>query len=372
MELEVEAQVGAGRHERCLGRVTWRNGYRPRSLETRLGRLELRIPKLRQGSYFPSFVEPRRLSEQARVSVVQQAYVSGVSTRKVDDLVQALGMTGLSKSQVSRLCRELDGRVRAFLERPLEGVWPYLWLDATYLKARDGERVVSRACVVAVGAGGEGRREVLGLAVGPAETEAFWKAFLRALIGRGLRGVRLVVSDAHEGLKRAIGQVLGASWQRCRVHFLRNALAWVPKGQHGMVASLIRTVFAQEDQAGARRQWREVAESLRRRFPKVAALMEEAEVDVLAHMAFPREHWRQLASTNPLERLNKEIKRRIDVVGIFPNDEAVVRLVGALLAEQTDEWHVTRRSMSLETLADVMGDSGKGGSATEPLLAANA
>ncbi len=340
--------TGIGRWRRGLG--GWSCGSRSRS----------------RGSYFPSFLEPRRLSEQALVSVVQQAWVLGVSTRKMDDLVQALGMTGISKSQVSRLCAELDERVRAFLERPLEGVLPYLWLDATYLKCREAGRVVSKACVVAVGVNGEGRREVLGLAVGPAETHGFWKAFLRGRIARGLREVRLVVSDAHEGLRKAVGQVLGATWQRCRVHFMRNVLAYVPRGQHPMVAAAMRTVFVQEDQATAQAQWRQVADGLRGRFPKAAALMDEAEADVLAHMAFPREHWAQTASTNPLERLHKEIKRRTDVVGIFPDEAAIVRLVGALLAEQTDQWHVTRRYMSLETLAQVIGRDG----ADEPVQAA--
>ena len=354
MELEVEGRCGAARHERSDTRTNQRNGYRERALETRVGRLDLRIPKLRSGSYFPSFLEPRKGSEQALVAVVQEAYLKGVSTRKVDDLVQALGMTGISKSQVSRLCGELDERVQAFLGRPLEGDWPYLWLDATYLKAREAGRVVSKAAVIAVGVNGEGRREVLGLAVGPAETEAFWTAFLRDLVRRGLGGVRLVISDSHEGLKAAVAKVLSAAWQRCRVHFIRNALAHVPRRQHSMVAAVIRTAFVQENQAQASAQWRETADKLRDRFPRLAALMDEAEADVLAFMAFPKEHWPQLASTNPLERLNKEIKRRSRVIGIFPNDAAIIRLVGALLEEQTDEWQVTRRYMSQETLARVI------------------
>ena len=353
MELEADAKCGASRHERSVERVNQRNGYRERTLQTRIGALDLRIPKLRAGSYYPSFLAPRKASERALVAVVQEAYVKGVSTRKVDDLVQALGMTGISKSEVSRLCVELDERVDAFLSRTLTGSWPFLWLDATYLKAREGGRVVSRAVVVAVGVNAEGRRETLGLAVGPAETQAFWTAFLRGLMQRGLAGVQLVISDAHEGLKQAAAKVLGASWQRCRVHFMRNALAHVPRRQHQMVAAVIRTAFVQEDQQQARAQWRETADKLRGQFTKLSALMDAAEDDVLAFMTFPKEHWPQLASTNPLERLNKEIKRRANVVGIFPNDAAILRLVGALLAEQTDEWQVTRRYMSLETLAKV-------------------
>jgi putative transposase len=354
MEAEADARCGAGLHERSPERVNHRNGYRDRALETRLGTLDLKIPKLRSGSYFPSFLEPRKASEQALVAVVQEAYVKGISTRKVDDLVQALGMTGISKSQVSRLCAELDERVEAFLSREIRGQWPYLWLDATYVKSRERGAVDSQAVVVAVAVNAEGRRETLGMAVGPAETEAFWTDFLRGLMRRGLSGVRLVISDAHEGLKQAIAKVIGATWQRCRVHFMRNALAHVPRRQHQMVAAVIRTAFVQEDQTQARIQWRETSDKLRERFPKLSALMDGAEDDVLAFMGFPKEHWPQLASTNPLERLNKEIKRRSRVVGIFPNNAAIVRLVGTLLAEQTDEWQVTRRYMSQESLARVI------------------
>lgn len=354
MEAEAEGRCGAGLHERSAERVNRRNGYRERTLETRIGTMELRIPKLRSGSYLPSFLDARKSSEKALVAVVQEAYLKGVSTRKVDDLVQALGMTGISKSQVSRLCGELDERVQAFLERELRGAWPYLWLDATYLKSRDGGRVVTKAVVVAVGVNAEGRREVLGLAVGPAETEGFWREFLRSLTRRGLAGVQLVVSDAHEGLKKAAAKVLSATWQRCRVHFMRNALGYVPRRQHQMVAAVIRTAFVQENQEQAQAQWRETADKLRERFPRLGELMDEAEDDVLAYMAFPKEHWPQLGSTNPLERLNKEVKRRARVVGIFPNDAAIVRLVGALLDEQTDEWQVTRRYMSREVLAKLI------------------
>ena len=354
MEFEAQGACGADRNERSAERVNQRNGYRDRRFETRLGTMALRIPKLRQGSYYPSFLEPRKASEHALVAVVQEAYVKGVSTRKVDELVQAMGMTGISKSQVSRLCQELDERVQAFLSRRLEGVWPYLWLDATYLKVRDGARVVSKALVVAVGVNGEGRREVLGLALGPAETEAFWSEFLRDLNARGLRGVTLVISDAHAGLKAAAAATLAATWQRCRVHFMRNALAHVPRKQHQMVAAAVRTAFVQENQAQAKGQWRETADKLRGRFPKLGALLDEAEDDVLAFMTFPKENWPQLASTNPLERVNKEIKRRSRVVEIFPNDAAVIRLIGALMAEQSDEWQVCRRYMSQESLAKVI------------------
>ena len=354
MELEVEAQVGAAKHERSEERSTQRNGYRDRAYETRLGTMALRIPKLRSGSYYPSFLEPRRMSEHALVAVVQEAYVHGVSTRKVDDLVQALGMSGISKSQVSRLCGELDERVEAFRNRPLIGDWPYLWLDATYVKSRDGGAVTNRAVVVAVAVTAEGRREVVGIDCGPTETEAFWTEFLRSLIRRGLGGVKLVVSDAHEGLKAAIAKLFGATWQRCKVHFMRNALGYAPRQQHQMIAAIIRTAFVQDSRDDAGRQWREAADRLRSRFPKIAALMDEAEEDVLAFMAFPKEHWPQISNTNPLERLNKEIKRRSDVIGIFPNDDSIRRLVGALMIEQTDEWQVSRRYMSQESLAKVI------------------
>jgi putative transposase len=359
MELEAENQIGAAPHERSESRVTHRNGYRDRTLETRIGSLDLRIPKLRSGSYFPSFLEPRKCSEKALVAVVQEAYLKGVSTRKVDDLVQAMGMSGISKSQVSRMCKEIDGRVQDFLSRSIGGEWPYLWLDATYVKSRENGHVVTRAVVIAVGVNTTGRREVLGLSCGPAETEAFWTEFLRSLTARGLSGVRLVISDAHEGLKNAIGKILSSTWQRCRVHFMRNALAHVLKAQHQMVAAVIRTAFVQEDRDQAGIQWRETADRLRERYPKLAELMDDAEDDVLAFMSFPREHWRQISSTNPLERVNKEIKRRSHVIGIFPNDEAIIRLVGALLSEQTDEWQITRRYMSQESLTKGVEQSGR-------------
>lgn len=357
MELESETLCGAGHGERSPERVNQRNGYRDRDWQTRAGTVELRIPKLRKGSYFPAFLEPRRLAEKALTAVVQEAYVQGISTRSVDDLVRALGMEGISKSQVSRLCGEIDERVRTFLNRPIEGEWPYVWLDATYVKARRDHHIVSVAVIVAVGVNTDGRREVLGMTVGHSEAETFWVEFLRSLARRGLRGVKLVVSDAHEGLKAAINKVLGATWQRCRVHFMRNALAYAGKTQRRIVSAWIGTAFAQDDAAAAKKQWRDVADQARPRVPKLATLMDDAEADVLAYMSFPPQHRAKLHSTNPIERLNGEIKRRSDVVGIFPNEDAVVRLIGALLLEQNDEWAVQRaRYMSLETIAPLSDD----------------
>jgi transposase-like protein len=369
MEYEAEQHCGAGFHEKSSERTNQRNGYRDRTWQTRTGDIELRIPKLRQGSYLPSFLDPRKTSEKALVAVIQEAYIKGVSTRAVDDLVQALGGSGISKSQVSRLCEEIDERVQAFLTRPLEGDWPFVWLDATYIKSREVGRVVSRACIVAVGANTDGRREVLGVTVGPSEAEAFWTEFLRSLKDRGLSGVQLVISDAHSGLKAAITQVLQSSWQRCRVHFMRNALQRVGKKPQAVVAATLRTVFAQETQVDAHRQWREVADSLRPRFPKLTELMDQAEHDVLAYLAFPKELRSKLHSTNPLERLNKEIKRRTNVVGIFPNDRAILRLVGALMLEQNDEWAVSRRYMSLEAVASLCDDHEQVAATTRDLVA---
>jgi transposase-like protein len=357
MELEVESKTGAPYGEKSSDRLAQRNGYRDRSWETRAGTVELRIPKLRKGSYFPGFLEPRRMAEKALAAVVQEAYVQGVSTRSVDDLVKAMGMSGISKSQVSRLCEEIDGKVKAFLERPIEGDWPYLWIDATYVKVRQHGRIVSVAVIVAVGVNSDGRREILGLDIGPSEAETFWTAFLRKLARRGLRGVKLVISDAHEGIKAAVAKVLHAGWQRCRVHFMRNALAHAGKSGRRVVSAFIATAFAQDDAKAARTQWRKVADQLRPKLPKLAAFLDEAEVDVLAYMTFPAAHRSKLHSTNPLERVNGEIKRRTEVVGIFPNEDAIVRLVGAILLEQNDEWAVQRaRYMTLETMAPLSDD----------------
>jgi putative transposase len=350
MEMDAENLCAASYGERSPERMNSRNGYRERLWETRAGSVDLKIPKLRKGSYFPAFLEPRRTAEKALAAVIQEAYVQGVSTRSVDELVKAMGMSGISKSQVSRLCAEIDERVHAFLNRPIEGDWPYLWIDATYLKVREAGRIVSVAVIIAVAVNTDGVREVLGMAIGPSEAEPFWSGFLRSLTRRGLRGVKLVISDAHEGLKAAAAKVLKSTWQRCRVHFLRNALAHAGKGQRQVVLALINTVFAQETQDAAILQWGSVADQLRAKFPKLAALMDNAEHDVLAFMSFPKAHRTQIHSTNPLERLNAEIKRRTDVVGIFPNDASITRLVGALLLEQNDEWSLQRRYMQLEGL----------------------
>ena len=352
MALEGEQHLGAGRHERTLAREGSRNGSRERTWDTRVGTSDVRVPRVRDGSYFPALLEPRTRGERALVAVVQEAYVGGVSTRRVDGLVKALGIDGISKSQVSRLCAELDAEVARFRNRPLPHPFAYLWLDATFVKVREAGRVVSQAVVVAIGVSASGVREVVGVDVGPSEDGAFGLAFPRGLVARGLHGVRLVTSDAHEGRRQAIGAVRhGAWWQRCRVHFVRNALALVPKGRPALVAATIRTVFAQPTAAAARQQWRHVADGFRARWPRLADLMDAAESDVLAYLAFPSAHWRQLWSTNPLERLNKELTRRTNVVGIFPNAGAAIRLVGALLAEQHDEWQVGRRYFSAESLA---------------------
>ena len=357
MELEVGAHTGAGYDQKDPQRLVQRNGYRDRDWETRAGTVELRIPRLRKGSYFPSFLEPRRMAEKALTAVIQEAYIQGISTRSVDDLVKAMGMSGISHSQVSRLCEEIDGKVKAFLGRPIEGEWPYLWIDATYLKVRRGGRIVSVAVIIAVGVNGDGRREVLGMEIGTSEAEPIWREFLRSLTRRGLRGVKLVISDAHEGLKAAAARVLCATWQRCRVHFMRNVMAHAGKSGRRVVSAFIATAFAQETPEAAQAQWRTVADHLRPKVPKLAALLDEAEPDVLAYLTFPKEHRTKLHSTNPIERLNGEIKRRTDVVGIFPNDEAIVRLVGALLLEQNDEWAVQRsRYMTLETLSAMRED----------------
>ena len=353
MEAEVEVRTGAAKGARSSMREAQRNGYRDRDRDTRAGRIALEIPKLRKGSYFPSFLEPRRTAEKALVAVIQEAYVHGVSTRSVDDLVKAMGAGGMSRSQVSRLCAEIDERVNAFLSRPLEGAWPYLWLDATYLKVRESGRIVSRAVIVAVAVNEDGKREVPGVATGPSEAETFWTGFLRSLADRGLRGVKLVIADDHKGLRAAARRVFNATHQRCRVHWMRNALAHAPAKQRTAVAAMLKTIFAQETKADAEAQWETVADALREKVEKLGAFMDGSRDDVLAYMDFPGEHRAQIASTNPLERVNREIKRRADVIGIFPNDDAIIRLVGALMLETNDEWTVARRYMSLETLARV-------------------
>jgi putative transposase len=351
MEMEVQQQTGAEKHERTSERKTRRNGYREREWLTRVGEIDLRIPKLRNGSYFPSLLDPRRRGEQALLAVVQQAYVEGVSTRKVDDLLQALGLSGFDKSAVSRTCKALDEVVQEFRNRPLEEEFPYVWLDALYLKVRQNHRIVSLALVIAIGVSVQGERKVLGFALGASETEAFWQEFLRSLVKRGLKGVQLVISDAHEGLKAAIAQVLsGTSWQRCRVHFMRNLLCHVPRGDQSMVAAALRTIFAQPNQEAARRQLRAVYDAMAPRWPKAAEVLFEAENDILAYMVFPSEHWKRIYSNNPLERLNKEIKRRTNVVGLFPDEPSVIRLVGAILQEQDDEWQIANRYFSLESM----------------------
>lgn len=360
IDAEAEGVIGAGVWERSEARTATRNGSRPRVLSTTAGDLHLRIPKLRTGSFFPSLLERRRRIDQALFAVVMEAYLHGVSTRKVDDLVKALGAdTGISKSEVSRICADLDAEVAAFRDRSLaETAYPYVFLDATYCKARVNHRVVSQAVVVAVGVTADGHREVLGMDVGDSEDGAFWTAFLRSLKARGLGGVQLVISDAHEGLKCAIAAVLiGSAWQRCRVHFLRNVLAQVPKGNADMVAAAIRTIFAQPDPEHVHEQFEVIAAMLGRQAPKVEAMMRAAKEDLLAFTGFPRAHWRQIWSTNPLERVNKEIKRRTDVVGVFPNPEALLRLAGAVLIEQHDEWAAAdRRYFSEASMATLTSE----------------
>jgi transposase-like protein len=358
MELEVSIKTGAERYERSTERKVYRNGYRARRWDTQAGTVDLLVPKVREGSFFPSILEPRRRADQALHAVIQEAYVAGVSTRKVDALIKSLGIEGVSKSEVSRICEALDEHVAVFRNRTLTGAYPYVWLDATYVKVRQQGRVLSMAVVVAVGVREDGNREILGFDLGPAEDATFWLGFLRSLVARGLYGVQLVVSDAHEGLRKAIPAVFGgAVWQRCRVHFLRNVLSHVPKTHQDVVAVVVRSIFMQPDIDEARAQLRRAIESFEDKYPKVARLLDEAGEDVLAHLNFPTEHRRQLHSTNTLERLNKEIKRRTNVVGIFPNEQAVLRLVGALLAEQQDEWAVGKRYFSLESMAKLIARS---------------
>jgi putative transposase len=351
MDAEVTQLAGAGLHERSENRLTYRNGYREREWDTRVGTVDLHIPKLRQGAYFPSLLEPRRRHERALLSVVQEAYVHGVSTRAVDSLAEALGLKGISKDQVSRICKELDGQVTAFRTRRLDAEYPYLMLDATFEKVRENGRVISMAVLIATGVKATGEREVVGVDVGPAEDLEFWRAFLRQLVSRGLSGVRLVTSDSHLGLKQAVAEILvGATWQRCRVHFMRNALATVPKLAQQMVAATLRTVFAQPDAPSAKETIERVCRLFEKRYPQLVACLREAETDVLAFYGFPVEHRRQIWSTNSLERLNREVGRRCEVVGIFPNRAALLRLAGAVLEEQNDEWAVGRRYFSTESM----------------------
>ncbi len=359
MEGEISAEIGAELGEVAPeARSTHRNGYRPRGWETRVGALELAIPKKRSGSgYFPSFLEARRPAEQAIVAVVMEAYVNGVSTRKVDRLVEQLGISGMTKDRVSAICRGLDERVAAFRERPLEGAYPYLWLDAKYVKVRDHGRVVSKALVVAYAVHETGVREVIGLDVGEVESGSFWVEFLRGLKKRGLSGVRLAVTDQHEGLKAAVARVLGCSWQRCTVHFTRDMVMHCRRDQRGLIAAALREIFQAQSGEQAKQRVTSVLERLKDVTPKVCELLEAAEEDLTGFYAFPREHWTKIRSTNPLERVNKEIGRRSDVVGIFPNDQAVIRLAGALLLEQNDEWLVQRRYLSVESMALVLAES---------------
>ena len=354
MDADVDLLCGRRLRGRSENRVNSRNGHRGRRWDTRAGTINLDIPKLRKGSYLPSLLEPRRRAEQALVSVVCQAYVEGVSTRRVDDLVRSMGIDGMSKSQVSELAKNLDARVAEFRNRPLDaGPYTYVWLDALFHKVREGGRVVSVATVIATGVNAEGHREILGLDVFTTEDGAGWTAFLRGLVARGLSGVALVISDAHEGLKNAIAAVLpGASWQRCRTHAMRNLLTRVPKAAQAMVATLVRTVFAQSDVTQVRAQFARVIDQLEGPVPgRGREFLVDAEADLLAFAGFPVEHWRQIWSNNNQERLNKELRRRTDVVGIFPNRPALIRLAGAVLAEQHDEWAIARRYMSTESLA---------------------
>ena len=353
MELEASERAGAERYERSSERSTYRNGYRQREWDTRVGTIELAIPKLRQGSYLPSFLNARKRSEQALLAVVMEAYTNGVSTRKVERLVEQMGVESMSKSQVSRICQALDERVEVFRNRPLEGAYPYLWLDARVERVREREAgmVRQKALLVAYAVHETGRREVIGLKVGEVESEAEWRAFLRELVARGLSGVQLVISDAHQGLKNAIGQVLGAQWQRCCVHFVRDMLGHVPRQSQPMVRGALKQIFAAPDRDGAGETLAVVVTQLRPTASKVARLLEDAEEELLAYMRFPREHWPKIRSTNPLERVNLEIARRSDVVGISPDDAALLRLATSLLVEQNDEWLIQKRYLSLHSLA---------------------
>jgi transposase-like protein len=351
MELEVEQQVGASKHERTPERTNYRNGHRRRTWKTRVGEIDLAIPKLRKGSYFPSLLEPRRPTEKALLAVIQEAYLKGVSTRKVDDLLKALGLTGIDKSSVSRICKELDHTVEEFRHRPLQESYPYVWLDAMYLKVRQNHRVVSLALVIAIGVDNTGERHMLGFDLGASEDEEFWLAFLRSLVKRGLREVQLVISDAHEGLKKALSQVFtGSSWQRCRVHFMRNVLAHIPRRDKLAVADAVRMIFNQPDRYSAGLQLQGLANSMEDLYPQAAKLLLQAEEDILVYKTFPREHWRRIHSTNPLERLHKEVKRRTKVVGVFPDRASVLRLVGMNLKEIDDDWRAGRNYFQKDSM----------------------
>lgn len=352
MELEVTAKTNAAKHERTDKRKTYRNGNRERMLSTGVGEITLQIPKLRRGeSYYPSFLEPRRMVDKALVNVIQEAYINGVSTRKVDKLVEEMGMR-IDKSAVSRLCKELEEGVEAYRNRPLTEEYPYIWLDATFPKVRENKQVQSMAFVTAIAVSMDGTRHILGFDIGMSENGAFWEEFLRSLVARGLKGVKLVISDAHEGLKKAIAAILpGTAWQRCRVHCMRNILCHVNRKQQGMVSAMVRTVFAQDNIEDAKKQLRNVVSQLEGHFPKAMEILEKAEDDILAYMVFPKAHHPQIYSTNPLERLNKEIRRRSNVVSIFPNRAAVIRLIGSVLMEQQDDWLAAdKRYMSLESM----------------------
>ena len=357
MGAEADQLCGATRGERSAGRVNHRNGYRTRRWDTRVGSIDLGIPKLRRGSYFPEFLlDPRRRSEKALVSVIAEAYVTGVSTRRVEHLVQAMGIEGISKSQVSEVAKNLDGMVEAFRTRRLdEHTYPVIWLDALVIKAREEHRVVNVAVVIATGVNSDGHREILGLDTFTSEDEAAWLAFLRGLVERGLSGVKLVISDAHQGLVTAVQTtLLGASWQRCRTHFMTNLLSKVPKQAQSLVATLVRSIFAQPDANKVKTQYNIVLSQLEGRFPDAAEILEKAEGCLLAFTSFPQPVWRQIWSNNPQERLNREIRRRTDVVGIFPNRNAIIRLTGALLCEQNDEWCIARRYMSLGVISQII------------------
>ncbi len=369
MDEELTAQVGAGPYERNTERLTHRNGYRRRELNSRVGTFEVAIPKLRQGSYFPDWlIERWRPSEKALMAVIMEAYIRGVSTRKMAGLVKELGVEGMDKSAVSRITKGLDERVGAFRNRPLDGAYPYLWLDATFIKVREGGRVVNMALVMAVGVRDSGEREILGFELGGNEDGAFWREFLRGMVARGLGGVKLVISDAHQGLRDAIAGVFsGACWQRCRVHFTRNVLSHIPKAAQEEVADQVRTIFAQPTHQAALEQVDRVLETLSSSHPRAAEILEQAAEDILAHMHFPRSHWRRLHSTNPLERLNKEVKRRFHVVGIFPDRAAAIRLGGAVLLEQHEEWLAGRRYFSTSSMEAILPDT-----AIDPATAAAA